>query len=81
MTILAGVLKAPRSRKSMFNVAAESDGANHVTITTSVTLKKRISATGDDRIACFQLIANFESYFLNLWLIGGQPLNLDLSLD
>src|SRR5262245_28101058 len=44
MTRSVGVVEAPRSRKSMFNDAADSEGANEVTTTTSATLKKMISA-------------------------------------
>src|SRR5262245_60584070 len=49
MTTSSGALNAPRKRKSMFDEAADSEGANHVTITTRATLRRRISAV---RMTC-----------------------------
>ena len=43
MTMSAGGFSAPRNRKSMFNDAADSEGTNQVTKTTSIMLTARIA--------------------------------------
>src|SRR5262245_18064977 len=52
MTTSSGALNAPRRRKSMFDVAADSEGANHVTITTRASLRRRISAVRMTCVLC-----------------------------